>query len=233
MSKSVLAIILARGGSKGIFKKNLTIAYGKPLIQWTIDAAKQSPSISKTIVSSDDKDILELAKALEVETLLRPAQLALDNSSSESAIAHCLSELDKKNEYYDFIMLLQPTSPARNSKHIEESIETLLNSNATSLISAYIPEHSPFKSFTVNKAGFLTGIINNDLPFLPRQSLPAAYYPNGAIYLIRSESFRLNHSLFTNECIAFLMSIDDSIDIDTLDNIHEFNKYMDYNNEND
>jgi len=231
MSQKILAIIPARGGSKGIIKKNLAIAYGKPLIQWTIEAALKSPSISKIIVSSDDPATLNFSQNFNINTTVRPDNLALDSSSSESVIAHCLSELDTAGEHYDFIILLQPTSPARNHHHIEQAIATLVNSNATSLISCFLPEHSPYKSFTLNNTGFLTGIINNALPFMPRQKLPVTYYPNGAIYIIQTDQFRTNQLLFTKKCIPFQMNQQESIDIDTQDSIDKFNDFMGIKND--
>jgi CMP-N-acetylneuraminic acid synthetase len=229
----ILAIIPARGGSKGIVKKNLASAFNKPLIQWSIEAAIQCSTIDKIVVSSDDIEILETAKKFGVFTLPRPLELAQDHSSSESVLKHCLEQLSSNNEHFDYAILLQPTSPARNAIHLKEAINYFENTKATSLISVYAPEHSPYKSFTLTNEGLLTGIINNELPFMPRQALPKTYYPNGAIYIINVCDFLEKNSFFTDQCVPFIMSKDVSIDIDTPACLDKFNQSMRNKNDND
>lgn len=210
----VLAIIPARGGSKGIPKKNLVNFRGKPLMQWSIDAAKKSKHITDIVVTSDDFEILEYAgKSEEVICLKRPIELAKDHSRTEPVLVHVLENLRKK---YDFLILLQPTSPLRTAEDIDNSFLSLLNSKANALISVCNLEQHPYKSFKVDKNGFLQGIINNDYPFYPRQKLPQVYKPNGAIYIISIFEFLKNNRLFTEKTIHFKMSKEKSLDIDTL-----------------
>lgn len=216
-----LALIPARGGSKGIFKKNIKKVGGKPLILWTIEAAKHSKYISEIIVSSDDEDILSFAEGAGVIPLIRPSELALDDTPTEPVIKH-MYESVASNQQYDFIILLQPTSPARNEKHIDEAIEILLERKASSLISVYEPQHSPLKSFILNNEGYMKGILDNKMPFMRRQDLPKSFMSNGAIYIIDVNEFIKKNSLLTERCIPFLMSEIDSIDIDTLEDIAQF-----------
>lgn len=210
----IIAIIPARGGSKGIPRKNLVNFSGKPLIQWSIEAALKSKYITDVIVSSDDDEILNIAKKnKEVLAIKRPIELALDNSKTEPVLTHVLESL--KEEKFDYLVLLQPTSPLRTFKDIDVAFEKLLNSKATSLISVCELEHHPYKTFNIDENGYLKGIINNDFPFYPRQVLPKTYRANGAIYIIKVEEFMKESTLLTNKTIHFEMSIESSLDIDT------------------
>ncbi|WP_299017169.1 acylneuraminate cytidylyltransferase family protein [uncultured Polaribacter sp.] len=213
----ILAIIPARGGSKGIPRKNLINFRGKPLIQWSIDVAKKANYINDVVVSSDDDEILEYAsKTKGVICIKRPKELALDDSRTEPVLTHVLENI---NNHYDYLVLLQPTSPLRTFEDIDLSFLSLLNSKANSLISVCDLEHHPYKSFRVDENGFLKGIINNDFPFYPRQKLPEVYKPNGAIYIISIAHFLKNNRLFTNKTIYYKMSTETSLDIDTLEDL--------------
>jgi CMP-N-acetylneuraminic acid synthetase len=209
----ILTIIPARGGSKGIPDKNIKDLAGKPLIAWTIEAALKSLYVTKTIVSSDSETILEISQKYGAKTLKRPAYLASDTARSEPVITHVLEQF--KEENYDYIILLQPTSPLRTNSDIDKAIKTLLESDATALISVYRPQHHPLKAFKMNSKGFLKGIINDDFPFAPRQELAEAYYPNGAIYIVKTALFLETGKLFTDKTVAFEMPFEKSLDIDT------------------
>ena len=209
----VIAIIPARGGSKGIPRKNLVNFLGKPLIEWSIEAALKSKYITDVVVSSDDDEILNLAKKQsEVLTIKRPIELAQDDSRTEPVLTHTLEVLKDKN--FDYLILLQPTSPLRTSVDIDSAFEKLLNNEATSLISVCESGHHPYKSFNINENGYLQGIINNDFPFYPRQKLPKTFSANGAIYIIKVKDFIRKHTLFTRKTIHFEMSKESSLDID-------------------
>jgi CMP-N,N'-diacetyllegionaminic acid synthase len=216
----VIAIIPARGGSKGIPRKNLVNFSGKPLMQWSIDAALKSKYITDVVVSSDDDEILNVAQLNEeVLVIKRPKELAQDTSKTAPVLTHVLESL--KEVKFDYLILLQPTSPLRTAKDIDLAFEKLLNSEATSLISVCELEHHPFKSFKVDEKGYLQGVINNDYPFYPRQSLPKAYRANGAIYIIKVNNFIKDKRLLTNKATYFEMSIDASLDIDTLKDLRQ------------
>jgi len=210
----VIAIIPARGGSKGIPKKNLVNFLGKPLLQWSIEAALNSKYITDVVVSSDDDDILRISqKHKNVIPIKRPKELALDTSRTEPVLAHVIESL--KGTTFDYLILLQPTSPLRKSDDIDEAFNKLLASYANSLISVCSNNYHPYKSLRINNEGFLEGIINNEYPFFPRQELPQTYSANGAIYIIKVKDFIKNHSLITSKTLHFKMSIERSLDIDS------------------
>ena len=216
----VIAIIPARGGSKGIPRKNLVNFSGKPLMQWTIEAALESKYITDVVVSSDDDEILnEAQKNKKVLALKRPIELAQDTSKTEPVLTHVLDSLNEIK--YDYLILLQPTSPLRTFEDIDFAFEKLLNSEATSLISVCELEHHPYKSFKVDEKGYLQGIINNNYPFYPRQELPKTYRANGAIYIIEVSAFLKKNTLLTNKTTHFEMTIESSLDIDTFDDIKQ------------
>ena len=216
----VIAIIPARGGSKGIPRKNLVNFSGKPLIQWSIDAALKSTYITDVVVSSDDDEILNVAQENKgVLAIKRPIELAQDSSKTAPVLTHVLESLNGIK--YDYLILLQPTSPLRTAEDIDLAFEKLLNSEATSLISVCELEHHPYKSFKLDENGYLQGIINNDYPFYPRQSLPKTYRANGAIYIIKVNDFIKDETLFTNKATHFEMSIDASLDIDAITDLRQ------------
>lgn len=223
MTKKVLAIIPARGGSKGLPKKNIIDLAGKPLIAWTIEASLGSKYITKTIVSSDSDEILEVVKNYNTDILKRPIEFASDTSSSEVVVKHVLETLDEK---YDYIILLQPTSPLRTTVDIDNAFEQLFSSDATALISVCEYDNKILKAFKENEFGYIEGISNNKYPFVRRQDLPKTYMSNGAIYIIKIDKFLENKSFFTDKTISFIMDEIKSLDIDTKEDLDKVNKYI-------
>lgn len=218
----VLSIIPARGGSKGIPRKNIVNLNGKPLISWTIEASLASKYINKTIVSSEDKEILEISEEFGAIPFQRDESLAGDFVKTELVLLDVLNKLEDK---FDYLVLLQATSPLRNSLHIDEAFKMLIEKNAKSLISVYEPDHSPLKAFLSNEDGTLKGIVNDSYPFYPRQVLPKTFYPNGAIYIIDVKEFLKYGSLFIpNKTIYYIMDKLYSNDIDTLDDLKKIEK---------
>lgn len=222
MINHFLGVIPARGGSKGIPKKNIAPLNGKPLINWTIEAAKQSKYLDSIIVSSDCDEILKLARKQKVKTLKRPIELAEDNSSMVPVLKHVLSSLEPLR--YVFV-LLQPTSPLRSHIHIDECIETFINSKSQSTISVCSKESEVLKYFTVDD-GKLCPISKSQYPFTSRQDLPMVVKPNGAIYVVKSESLLAHNSLLTNNTSPYFMSDKSSIDIDTIEDFHLVEDFM-------
>ena len=221
-----LAIIPAREGSKGIYKKNLHELAEKPLIAWSIEAALKSKLLVAIVVSSDNKEILEFSKQYEKLTCIdRPDDLAKDLSSTEPVIRHVLDELSA-DDIYEYLVLLQPTSPLRTTNDIDDAIRTIKDSDATSLISVIQPEHHPLKSFVKDEKGHLKGLVNNQFPFMPRQELPETYQPNGVIYIVEVKEFLKNNKLFTDKTIAYIMSSNKSIDVDSLDDVKKIENQL-------
>lgn len=210
---TILALVPARGGSRGIPRKNLAVVAGKTLLRWSIDAALAS-SVDRVVVSSDDEAILVEAWVAGAEPLRRPARLATDTAGSESVVEHCLEALATKGFVPDVIVLLQPTSPLRRGGDIDAALDLLRSSGADAVISVYEPRHSPYKCFVVDGRGFLRGLFGDDVPFRRRQDLPTCLMPNGAIYAVRTETFRRTGRLMGPNTVPYLMPEERSLDID-------------------
>ena len=214
LGQKILAIILARGGSKGIPKKNIIFLAGKPLIAWTIEAAKKSKFITATLVSSDNEEILKVAQSFGAETLKRPKILATDNAMPEHGIIHAIKSFQKQNKYMpDIVVLLQPTSPLRTGRHIDEAISLMLEKKCNAVISVTEIKKSYLKTFMIRN-GYLSGVANDDFPFMRRQKLPNIYMANGAIYAILTQKFIKKGKLLIDKTLPYVMDEECSMDLD-------------------
>ncbi|ENK2022038.1 MULTISPECIES: acylneuraminate cytidylyltransferase family protein [Vibrio] len=215
-----IALITARGGSKGLPRKNVLPLYGIPLIGWTIKAAQGCSYISKVLVSTDDDEIARVSKDFGAEVIDRPDELATDTASSIDVISHAISWLEQKEvQKYKGMILLQPTSPLRTSHHIKDAIELYENTTANIVISVFEPTHTPIKAYLENEDGTLSGLYSNEAPYQRRQDLPKAYQPNGAIYAFSIDEFKLNNHFPRNKVFPYVMSEVESTDIDTLEDL--------------
>ena len=193
MSSSILGIIPARGGSKGIPRKNVKLFLGKPLLAWTVEAAKASGALGRLILSTEDPEIAAIGKKFGAEVpFLRPVELAKDESSTVSVIQHLLQELKKiEKEVPEFVMVLEPTSPGRRAFHIREAAVLLKGNGADSVASiSPVPHHyAPPKVLTLQPNGWITGASGTAVKEMlhRRQELPAYYALNGLIFSCRSE----------------------------------------------
>ena len=221
----IVSIIPARGGSKGLPGKNIIDLAGKPLIAWTIEASLKSKYITKTIVSSDTEEILNISKQYGAEIIKRPDELALDTTPSEPVILHVLENIKNIDEY-EYLILLQPTSPLRTDKDIDNAIEILIEKKALALISTKEVENKILKAFKNDVSGYLEGVANNEYPFMRRQDLPKTFMPNGAIYIVNIKEFLKTKRLFTNKTISFEMSEEKSFDIDTKEDLNICRKIL-------
>ncbi len=223
----ILAIIPARGGSKGIPKKNIINLLDKPLIQYTIEAAKKSKKINRIIVSTDNNEIAEISIKLGVEVIKRPKELATDTSSTKDAIIHVV-ELLKENNYSPFaIITLQPTSPLRTHKHIDQSIDLFLrHPYADSLVSCIEVPHifNPCSLMKLNSDGFLVQNKEENNVFR-RQDKEKFYARNGAaIYITNIKS--IHKFIFGGICLPFFMKEEESIDIDNINDLKIAENYI-------
>lgn len=189
----ILGIITARGGSKSVPRKNIKELGGKPLIAYTIEAAKKSGVLDRLILSTDDAEIAEVGKRFGAEVpFMRPAEFAQDTTPTLPVLQQAVKWL-KENEDYSptHIMILQPTSPFRQPFHIREAVELLERSGADSVLSvSEIPEHySSHKAMIINQENFLTLINGSPVrKRIPRkQDLPKVYWSIGSIYLFKTE----------------------------------------------
>ncbi|GIU43387.1 hypothetical protein TUM3794_28900 [Shewanella colwelliana] len=220
MKKKILGIIPARGGSKGVIRKNIRSVGGKPLIHWAIDAALKSNLISDFYVTTDDEEIKSVAAAAGAKTILRPAALAEDKTPMIPVLQHlCEKAEDLNGVQYDYVILMQPTAPMRTSDHIDSSIYFLLeNSNFDSLVSVYkVDDCHPSRMYTCND--------NELIPFYEeptgalRQDLLPVYHRNGCIYLCERSVLMENDKLIGNKPYAFIMKKSESVNIDDEDDL--------------
>ena len=210
-TSKILAIILARGGSKRLPRKNLLKLHGKPLIEWTINSGLNSKYIDRLLVSSDSDEILNFSKGIGADAMKRSAALSSDEASSFSAVESIIYSL---NEKFDYVLLLQPTSPLRTEIHIDESIELLLQTKSDAVISVCRSSFNPDTICTVKEDFGLVSFkdkkndINIDKP-------PQFFRINGAIYLCNVDKLLDERSfLLKNNTYAYIMSRKCSIDID-------------------
>jgi len=211
-NKKILAIIPARGGSKGVPRKNIRNLAGKPLIAWTIEEGKKSKYIDRLIVSSEDSEIIEVAKAYGCDVpFIRPQDLASDETPGIDPVIHALKLLPN----YDYVVLLQPTSPLRIVEDIDACIERLFETMAPSCVSVTKPEKSPFWMYTLKEKGLMEPLIQQNAIVTRRQDLPDVYALNGAVYVARTEWLLETKTFLTEETTAYIMSKSRSFDIDT------------------
>ncbi len=211
MKNRFLAIIPARGGSKRLPQKNILDLCGKPLISWSIEAALKSKYISKVVVSSDDEEILNISSNFGADIIKRPYELANDTATTFDAIKHTIDNLEE----YEYVVLLQPTSPLRNEKHINEAIELLEEKRADAIVSICEMEHSPLWSNTLPEDGNMRGFLREEILNKRSQDLEKYYRVNGAVYICKTDKLLENKSFFLKDNIfAYIMDRKSSIDID-------------------
>lgn len=210
--KKVLAIIPARGGSKGVPRKNVRLLAGKPLIAWTIEEAKKSKYIDRLILTTEDDEIIETAKTYGCEVpFIRPIELAQDSTPGIEPILHALKQI----KGYDYIVVLQPTSPFRLAEDIDSCIERLVETKSSACVSVTKPDSSPYWMYTINEAGKMQPLIKQEELTARRQDLSIVYALNGAVYVAEVDWLKSNQSLLTEDTTAFVMPTERSFDIDT------------------
>ena len=214
--KSVLALITARGGSKGLPRKNIKPFLGKPLIAWTIECARNSKYADRVIVSTDDKEIAAISRKFRAETpFLRPKNLATSNAKSIDVILHAIDWLKKHGQRYDLLLLLQPTSPLRAPQDIDRAIELLFRKKAKAVVSVSETEHSPCWSNVLPRNFSMKDFISRSIINKTRQELPVFYRLNGAIFLVFSDHLKAVKNFYGKKTYAYIMPQDRSVDIDT------------------
>jgi CMP-N,N'-diacetyllegionaminic acid synthase len=216
----VLALIPARGGSKGVPRKNLALLNNKPLITYTIKAALDAVDVDEVWVSSDDAQILELSRVNGASTLTRPSLISNDEASAVDVVMHFINQLSQDlRKLNPILVYLQPTSPLRSAKHINAALDEMKNKKETCLISVVEMEKSPFKAFRVDKNEKLESLFPEELSNARRQDLPRTFIPNGAMYFFSINDFLERRGFPSNKSLPFFMSAQESVDIDTLDDL--------------
>ena len=216
----ILGVIPARGGSKGIPQKNIKNFNGKPLISWTIETALSCPLINETIVSTDNLIIADLAKSCGASVpFIRPDELAKDTTSGIEPVLHAIHQLPE----YDWILLLQPTSPLRTPDDICGIINLVKDKNASSAVSVSEAINHPYWTYSLDD-GKLINLCKNETKLL-RQDLPRAYNLNGALYLVSRNFLETKRTLIDESTLAYVMPRHRSVDIDDMDD-WDFAEYL-------
>lgn len=211
----MIAIITARGGSKGLPGKNIKELNGKPLIAYTIEAALNSKYVTKVIVNTDDAEIAAVSEQYGAEIpFLRPIELASDKATSLDVLKHTVGWYRQHDISIEEFVLLQPTSPLRNHSHIDEAIELYKSKNADAIISFCQESHPVYWHKFIDDNGKISEVFNT--VSMPRQSYRPTFLPNGAIYILKSILLEKG-KFYTEKTYGYIMERKFSIDIDTLE----------------
>ncbi|AVM75581.1 acylneuraminate cytidylyltransferase family protein [Magnetospirillum gryphiswaldense] len=208
---SVLAVVVGRGGSKGLPGKNVLPLGDRPMVAWSVAAARESKYVDQVILSSDDAEIIDAAKAAGCDVpFVRPAQLAADDSSVADVVLHALDFLDDK---YDIAVLLQATSPLRQACDIDGCLELAMATDATGAVSVTRPPKPPEWMVRLDAEGRMVKVLGGEAD--RRQDLPPAYVFNGAVYVVKVAAFRQSRKFVDDDTKAYVMPPERSVDIDT------------------
>jgi N-acylneuraminate cytidylyltransferase/CMP-N,N'-diacetyllegionaminic acid synthase len=208
---NTLALIPARGGSKGIPRKNIKLIAGKPLIVWTIEAALRSSLISEVIVSTDDFEIADVARHAGANVpFMRPSELADDQTPGLAPVMHALNQLPTFNS----VLVLQPTSPLRTTDDIDDLLNFAAQKKASSIVSVTEADIHPYWTYRINADQTMVPFVNAS-SVVRRQDLPGCFSLNGAMYFADVKWLRENGCLIGNETLAYVMPKAHSVDIDT------------------
>lgn len=209
----VLAVICARGGSKGLPRKNVLPVGGKPMVAWSVEAARASRYVDRCVLSSDDPEIIAAARAHGCDVpFTRPPELAGDDVAIGPVLLHALDQLD---EEYRWLVLLQATSPLRLGADIDAVLDLARDSGAPAAISVVQPAKSPYWMCSLDPQGRMVPLIQvAESQAQQRQKLPAAYVPNGAVYVARTDWFRETKTFTSPETRGYIMPAERSVDVD-------------------
>jgi CMP-N,N'-diacetyllegionaminic acid synthase len=210
--RKVLGIIPARGGSKGVPGKNIRLVAGKPLIALSIEQACNSAYIDRTVVSSDDDEIISIARQWGGDVpFVRPAELAADETPGMAPVLHALDQILG----YDYVVLLQPTSPLRLAEDIDGCIRHCVSSNSPACVTVALATESPYWMFTVDPQSRLKSLLGLTSLGPRRQDLPEVYSINGAVYVARIDWLRQTGTFISEETTGYVMPRERSIDLDS------------------
>ena len=213
MAKRTLAIIPAKGTSTRLPRKNVRELGGKPLLAWTIEAAKSSGVFDCVLVSSEDREILRIAKSYGAKPQSRPAKLAMDPAGCIDVSQHALGELEKKGDMFDRIAILMPTCPFRLADDIRAAFKAFDQTEEGCLFSVSTFSHTPHNALVIGQENFLQPLVIDSFG-KKTQEQPEAYRPNGALFIMDRESMMTATSLFPTPMRPYIMPGIRSIDID-------------------
>ena len=229
----ILGLIPARGGSKGVPRKNVKLLAGKPLIAYTIEQAQKTKSIDRLVLSTEDMEIADVATKYGLEVpFMRPDCLAQDSSDTFGVVRHAVRHFEERGEIYDAVCLLQPTSPYRPTGVIDDAIREFLIQRPDSLVSVRrVPdEFNPHWVFELDEKNRLRICTGEKKIISRRQNLPPAYHRDGAIYITSMNTIKNGEDLLGNDILAFpiesplLFNIDTIADWETADAFYQSQK---------
>jgi len=212
--KTLLAVITARGGSKRMPGKNLATLEGRPLLAWSIDAARKSKYLDRVILSSDDDEIIRVAREHGCEApFKRPPELSTDTAKSEDVLIHALDAVGP----YDYVVLLQPTSPLRTAEDIDGCVELAVGRRAKSCITVSKVDQHPWWMFSLAGDSVMVPFVEraNDGSAYQKQKLPELYILAGSVYVADSAWLRESRTLFTPDRLGYVIPQERAVDIDT------------------
>jgi len=215
---TVLGLIPARGGSKGIVRKNIRLLAGRPLLSYTADAARKSNFLSRVILSTDDPEIAEVGRSERVDIpFLRPPELAHDSTPMIEVVVHAIRSLEEAGQTYDAVCLLQPTSPLRSAETIDRCISELWSQNADSVVSVRpVPaEYNPHWVYFAGADGALHLSSGETEPIPARQQLPPAYHRDGSVFVAKTRGVLARKSLYGERTIGVIPPEEEACDLDT------------------
>jgi N-acylneuraminate cytidylyltransferase/CMP-N,N'-diacetyllegionaminic acid synthase len=208
---NTFALIPARGGSKGIPRKNIKLIAGKPLIVWTIEAALRSSLLRAVVVSTDDPEIADVARQAGAQVpFMRPAELAQDHTPGLDPVLHAISQLPQ----FDSVLLLQPTSPLRTTGDIDGCLNLVMQKKSPSVVSVTEADTHPYWTYCLNADQTMARFVDA-APIARRQDLPTVFALNGAMYFAEVNWLRRSGGLVGTETLAYVMAREHSIDLDT------------------
>jgi N-acylneuraminate cytidylyltransferase len=220
MMREILAVIPARGGSKGLPMKNIALLNGRPLIDYSIKAALNSRHVNRIVVSTDSAEISDVSKRCGAEVINRPESLARDDSPTISAVIHALGKFEAEGYVPEAVILLQPTSPLRTFNDVDSALELFFQEECESVISVCEIEHSPYWSFKAEKK-YIEPLFDEKYLKMRRQELPMVYIPCGAIFISRPETLFTAKSFYSSKTLPYIMPRERSIDIDSMFDLME------------
>lgn len=217
--KKILAIIPARGGSKGLINKNIKKLIDKPLIGWTIEHSKNSKFIDEIFVTTDSENIANVASLFGVNIpFLRPEELANDSASTVDVVLHVISYFESKNLTFDYIVLLEPTSPLRKKNDIDNAIQILLDhESCDGLVSlGEVHMEHPLIVKKINTKGKIASYIDNSVIISQRQQADKAFFPYGVIYMIKTNILKCKKSFYTDNIMPFFIERWQNYEVDDI-----------------
>lgn len=213
---NILGVVPARGGSKGVPRKNVADVAGKPLIAWTLEAARRAPSLTRVVVSTEDEEIAALCRRLGADVpFLRPAELAQDRTPTLPVVQHALAQAEAQDgRRYEAVVLLQPTTPLREAADIEQGVALLKATGAESVVSVVdVGGYHPLRMKRFEGERLVNYVEQDGENMRPRQELPPVYIRNGAVYVTRRPVID-GGALVGADCRGFIMPSDRSVNID-------------------